>query len=278
MVMTRNKNWRWEELEKDSIELGNLARHFELYNRTEGKNPKTIDWYNLSLKQFQGFLVQSERSIQLRELDEAGVREFILLNRQGKLKAISIQTYVRGLRAFFNWLYKEGYTTENRLVKLKPPRAPIRVVEVLTQEEITRVLSCIDQNTAGGAQNYAILMLLLDSGLRCSKLMNAELKNVNMEGGYIAESSPPLPAPLSAAALQPGNNQYGSNPFPSPRRPSHSTPKLSGSLPTIFLTIHRQRTPPCVAMCRTNLIPSRWRAVTECPLPDSPEQGPRGIQ
>ena len=44
MVMTRAKNRRWEEMEKDSIELNVLTRHFELCNLTEGKSPKTIDW------------------------------------------------------------------------------------------------------------------------------------------------------------------------------------------------------------------------------------------
>lgn len=199
MVVSRAKNWRWEELEKDSIELNILAGHFELYNRTEGKSPKTIDWYNLALKQFQRFLVQSERSTQLSELGQAEVREFILylqgrnrwqenpyvLNRQGKLKAISIQTYIRTLKAFFNWLYNEGYTQENRLARLKPPKAPSKVVEVLTQEEQARALGCIDQNSAGGARNYAILMLFLDSGPRCGEVRNVGLKEVNIEGGYM---------------------------------------------------------------------------------------------
>ncbi len=52
MVMTKGKNWRWEDLEKDSIELGSLAKHFELYNKTECKSPKTIVWYSMVLRQF----------------------------------------------------------------------------------------------------------------------------------------------------------------------------------------------------------------------------------
>jgi integrase/recombinase XerC/integrase/recombinase XerD len=59
------------------------------------------------------------------------------------------------------------------------------VVEILTQEEIGRVLGCIDQNTASGARNYAILILLLDTGLRCSEMLNMELEDVNIGGGYL---------------------------------------------------------------------------------------------
>ncbi|MDI6815372.1 MAG: tyrosine-type recombinase/integrase [Dehalococcoidales bacterium] len=199
MVVTRKKNWRWEEVTKDSIELSALAKYFEFYNRTEGKSPKTVEWYNQALRQFHRFLIKNGKSTRLGELSEAEVREYILslqntrkwqdnpyvLNHKGKLAGISIQTYIRALRAFFNWLYKEGYTEENRLAKLKPPKAPTRVIEVLTNEEIAKVLGAIDYNTAAGARDYAIMILLLDAGLRCSELRNSELADVNIEGGYL---------------------------------------------------------------------------------------------
>jgi len=199
MIVTQSKNWRWEEVEKNDIELTDLAQHFELYNRTEGKSPSTIRWYNLALQQFQRFLEKSGRSAKLGGLDETTVREFILFlqqkprwqdnpyvpEQQDRLSAISIQTYIRAIRAFFNWLYKEGYTTTNRLNRLKPPKAPNKVADVLTQEEISKVLKCIDINTAAGARDYAILILFLDTGLRCSELKNFELDDINIQGGYL---------------------------------------------------------------------------------------------
>ncbi|MGQ9656017.1 MAG: tyrosine-type recombinase/integrase [Thermodesulfobacteriota bacterium] len=199
MKATRARNRRWEDVDKDSIELRELIRHFELYNRTEGKSQKTVDWYNVTLRQLQAFLVGSKKTTELSGLGEAEVREFILhlqqrrryqdnsyvLAQRGKLAAISIQTYVRALRAFFNWLYREGYTNENRLANLRPPKAPTKVVEVLSPEEIARVLACIDRNTTGGTRDYAIVLLLLDSGLRCSELTGMEVDDVNLEGGYL---------------------------------------------------------------------------------------------
>jgi len=59
MVMTKGRNRRWEEVEKDSIELSTLARHFELYKRTEGKSPKTMDWHNQVLTLLHRFLIES---------------------------------------------------------------------------------------------------------------------------------------------------------------------------------------------------------------------------
>ena len=68
MVIRTAKNGRWENVDKDAIELTVLARHFELYNLTEGKSPKTISWYNLPLRQFHGFLLESEKITRLTEV------------------------------------------------------------------------------------------------------------------------------------------------------------------------------------------------------------------
>lgn len=100
------------------------------------------------------------------------------------LAAISVQDYVRALRVFFSWLFREGYTNENRLARLRPPKAPTKVVEILTQEEMAGVLGCISPNTSTGARDYAILVLLLDTGLRCSELTSSELGDINIEGGF----------------------------------------------------------------------------------------------
>ncbi len=186
-------------MDKDSIDLEFLTQHFELFNQTEGKSPKTIAWYNLALRQFHRFLVTAGIPTTLGSLSESDVRRFILFlqdkkrwqdnpyvpAQQDTLAAISIQTYIRAVRAFFNWLYMEGYTEENRLARLKAPRAPKKVVDVLTEDELARILGCLAPNTSSGAREYAILVLLLDSGLRSSELTGAKLDDINIDGGYL---------------------------------------------------------------------------------------------
>jgi len=50
MVVTKEKNWRWEDVDKNSISLTRLAQYFDTYNRSEGKSPKTLRWYNQVLQ------------------------------------------------------------------------------------------------------------------------------------------------------------------------------------------------------------------------------------
>lgn len=185
--------------EQDQTELANLVKHFELFNRTEGKSPRTIVWYNQVLRRFQRYLQRHGKSTTLGNLNEAAVREYIVYlqeKRRGEenphmpptdagLAPVTIQDYVRVLRVFFNWLSHEGYTSENRLAKLKLPKATSKVVEVLTPQEVARVIQAIDPSTPGGARDYAVVLLLLDTGLRCSEAMGFASDDVNIEGGYL---------------------------------------------------------------------------------------------
>jgi integrase/recombinase XerC/integrase/recombinase XerD len=92
---------------------------------------------------------------------------------------------VRSLKAFYSWLHQEGYTEENELARLKLPKVPHKLVQTLTEEEIRRIMSCFNPMTTMGARNMAIVMMLLDTGIRCSELTSLQLSDVHMQEGYI---------------------------------------------------------------------------------------------
>lgn len=174
-MMARARNKRWQELKKDNIPLERLAQHFEAFNRSEGKSPT------------------------LPPNQTRWIGHPYIPCSSGKLTAISVQTYVRGLRAFFSWLHKEGYTQENPLADLQPPKAPQHLVEVLTEEEVRRILACLDTDTATGSRDAATVITLLDTGLRLSELTglrleDAHLDQVGVEGRFreIIDCSPYL--------------------------------------------------------------------------------------
>lgn len=198
-MAVKTKNKRWQDLEKGSIPLDRLTQHFEAYNRSEGKSPKTVEWYRRVLRHFGQYLNGSGHSTELRYLTLEVVREFILyLQTRQKwethphirckgvpIAAISVQNYVRGLRGFFSWLHREGYTEENILGRLSPPKAPQKLVDVLTEEEVARILSCLDVDTASGSRDMAMAITFLDSGLRLSELVGIRLVDAHFDLGYL---------------------------------------------------------------------------------------------
>lgn len=198
----KRRNQRWEELDKQSIPLEQLIRHYEVYNRSEGKSPRTVSWYTDSLGAFVRFLQNGQNGGDPVTLADTGIeeaREFILYLQQKRkwddsatiptrdehLSPYTVQGHVRSLRAFCSWLHREGYTEENELANLRVPKAPKKLVEVLSEEETQKVLSCLDSRTEVGVRNRALVMTLLDTGLRCSELINLTLDNADLEHGYL---------------------------------------------------------------------------------------------
>ena len=89
------------------------------------------------------------------------------------------------LRSFSSWLYRELYTAENVLKRLQVPKAPVKVIEALTDEEIEQLFSSLDVNVDLGCRNAAMLMLFLDTGLRSSELLGLQLEDIHLEEQWL---------------------------------------------------------------------------------------------
>ena len=89
------------------------------------------------------------------------------------------------MRAFLSWLHTEGYTECHRLEKLKVPKVGLKVIEILTDEEIEKIFACINPETVVGARNTAIYSLMLDAGLRLSKVVTLKFKDVHLAERYV---------------------------------------------------------------------------------------------
>jgi len=188
--MKGRKNSRWEDMDKGNLELEQLIRHFEVYNRSEGRSPYTVVWYSEALNGFLHWLTSENRPTTLKEIGKDQVRAFVLHLYEKKVrgKPLSKNTVanrVRAIRGFFSWLAAEGYTEEHVLAGLKPPRVAKTIVEPLTPQEVEKLFGNVNQNTALGARNAAILALFLDTGLRLSEVANLKEYDVHLEQRYV---------------------------------------------------------------------------------------------
>ena len=118
------------------LELGNLIQGFKLSCQTEGKSPKTIEWYTTFLYRFLVFLELSAYPTDAAQINKEVIRAFILyLQVEAKtprskkpLSSATVQGYVRTLRVFFSWVVKEGYLPDSPTAKIPVPKATQKVL------------------------------------------------------------------------------------------------------------------------------------------------------
>lgn len=192
------KKTSWTEMNKSTTPFRTLREAYRVYNQTTGKSPHTVHWYEFRLELFERWLGGADAT--LGDISIPNVRAYIaelqgrtqrwinnpcVRNKDGQLSSSYINGFVRAFRAFSSWLYEDGYTDTNTLKAVKPPKVQRKIVEVLTDEEIVRLVGQFDQNKPFAARNFAIIWTLLDCGLRASELCQLTLENAHLEQGYL---------------------------------------------------------------------------------------------
>ena len=92
---------------------------------------------------------------------------------------------ISGIKSFFRFLRLEDIIPVNPALLLESPRIGLKLPEVLSVEEIDRMISCIDLSSNEGQRNRAIIETLYSCGLRVSELINLEINKISLEDEYI---------------------------------------------------------------------------------------------
>ena len=90
-----------------------------------------------------------------------------------------------GVRSFYNYLLLDGAIDTSPAELLPSPKLGVYLPEVLTVEEIDRLIESIDRSTKEGQRNRAILETLYSCGLRVSELCNLKLSDLYLNENFI---------------------------------------------------------------------------------------------
>ena len=177
-----------------AIAFDEIIQRYELSNRADGKSLITIRGYNEILTSFSRFQRDNGSRNDLSGFTIDAAREYTLYLRNRPkfdghpyiptqnttLSPQTIRCHTRGLKAFSTWLHLEGCTRENELKNLKLPKAPTKLIEPLSPEEIKKITASINKKSFTGSRNYTIFVTLLDTGLRASEAPAALAFSINL--------------------------------------------------------------------------------------------------
>jgi integrase/recombinase XerD len=146
----------------------------------KGDSKATAEAYERDLSGFT-LSVQDKEASLLTGDDLAD--HLLKLSEQG-LKSASLTRKAMAIRGLYRYLKTEKILSVE-LSELTVPKKEKRLPTVLTEEEVNRLLSVIDDSTPRGRLDLALLEVAYGSGLRVSELVNLRKDNVNAKGGYL---------------------------------------------------------------------------------------------
>lgn len=92
---------------------------------------------------------------------------------------------ISGLKAFYKFLLLEDMATEDPTQLLEAPKILRKLPDVLSFEEIEKIIAQISLDTAEGHRNKAILETMYSCGLRVSEVINLQITQLHMDVGFI---------------------------------------------------------------------------------------------
>lgn len=106
------------------------------------------------------------------------------LRTNGK-SARTVSRHISSIRSFHQFLLREKISTSDPTVHLELPVIDQKLPQVLSIEEIERLIAAPSSNKPQGVRDIAMLELLYGSGMRVSELIELNLEDLHLTMGFV---------------------------------------------------------------------------------------------
>ena len=168
-----------------------------------GLAPNTFDAYMTDLQKLLHFL--EGENIEVGNVTPDDLQRFAAGLHDIGIHPRSQARILSGIKSFFHFLTVADYLETDPSELLEGPKIGFKIPEVLTVEEIDRIISAVDMDKKEGQRNRAILETLYSCGLRVSELCNLKLSDLYFEEGFIkveGKGSKQRLVPISPRAIK----------------------------------------------------------------------------
>ena len=163
--------------------LENLKEKFLLVKQSQHTGELAMRDYRNCLADF---LKHSQNSVSYEPLEQDTLRYF------AAIPATSPARYnkpFQNVNAFFNWLVSQEYLSKNPLkangLKKRKDDGNVKPASI---EALQSFLKALDRKSYTGMRDYAIIVLMLDTGIRTRELLNLHNSDFDAKAGCIAVS------------------------------------------------------------------------------------------
>ena len=144
-------------------------------------SPRTVETYSKAIKQFFIYL-QGKGIKQPQREDIVAYREYLSKDH----KPTTVQSYLAAVKLFFQWAEQEKIYP-NIAQRVKGAKLDTEhKKDYLTKKQVSKLLKSIDRSTLKGKRDYAMLSLMVTTGLRTVSIINANVEDIRAAGDATA--------------------------------------------------------------------------------------------
>jgi integrase/recombinase XerD len=180
------------------------AEKYKTYLRLEkGLSPNTIEAYLEDLKKL--FQFSANEGLNFLQIKYSDLQQFVAQLSDLGISPRSQARIISGIKSFYRFLLLEDFLRSDPTELLESPKIGMKLPEVLSVDEINRILDSVDLSTPTGQRNRAIFEVLYSCGLRVSELVNLKYPDIYVEEEFIrveGKGRKQRLVPISQAAIR----------------------------------------------------------------------------
>lgn len=160
-----------------------LRRYLQYLRLERAFSDNTLDAYLKDLEKLLSFL--EEEGVGFRDVTLENLQTFVATLMDLGITTRSISRILAGVRTFYKFLELESEIPHDPTELLESPSRGSHLPDVLSVEEIDRLISAVDMDKAEGQRDRAIIETLYSCGLRVSELCHLRLGDLYFSEGFI---------------------------------------------------------------------------------------------
>ena len=149
----------------------------------KGLSKNTALAYRTDLNTYLKFL--EGKKINYETITHLEITDFLWHLKTSNFKPRSIYRMIESIRQFYKFLIAENFIKTDPTIYLTAPKVPIILPDMLTNEEVTKLLNSVSESDNLSIRNRAMLELLYATGLRVSELINLKFSNIDIEECFV---------------------------------------------------------------------------------------------
>lgn len=165
--------------------ISQWAEAFLFDRKVSGYTVGTVTNYRNKMKRFGLYCFQVGIS-NIEQITPVLLRDYLESLEHDGLTVIGRHGHYSALKTFLRWYEREeepqGWT--NPITKVKPPKIPDAPIQPIAMQEAMKVINKCPPDLRG-LRDKCILLVLVDTGIRASELLQLDIEDLNMAQGSL---------------------------------------------------------------------------------------------
>lgn len=159
---------------------------FKAYLQLEKSlSDNSVEAYIRDVEKLTTFLVATEQKKSPAEIDLKALQQFVKWVGELGMTPSSQARTISGIKGFYKYCLIENIVTIDPTALLEAPKLKRSLPDVLSFDEIEKIIAEIDQSKPEGGRNKAILETMYSCGLRVSEVINLQITCLYLDVGFI---------------------------------------------------------------------------------------------